>query len=260
MKLGPVLLMNVALIALALFVYDSMNSSKRRPARSEEPVYDPLQADDLAIGDEPDYDADAPLLNAGGAELQVQGLLARIESLEGEISRLKRRNAAGGSSGGSSGGLASNGGEVPAVEVPDVGDLEDPVFDERALGSIEAYMDEINRRKAIERQRGRIDGQLTRLGLDISDAQREGVINETLAYQQRVAELYKAGWPKDDAGREDRREAFKVLRTEYESKIGGVVPADMAEKITSSRLGRSRGYVPNTNRGDRGGRNRKQNR
>ena len=263
MKLAPLLLINLLLIGGALYLYDSLRTPPRREQVDAVDAYDPLRADDLAIGGEDERTPAPAMLEGGGSETHVLALIARIESLEGDVVRLRRALAARATGGGGDDGAMGSGGggaALPAIELDDVGDLEDPQFDERALGSIEAYLDEINRRKAVERQRGIVGAQLTRLGIELSDDQRQQVIAETLAYQKRATEVSRAGWPKDEAGRDQRRETFKALHAEYETKINRLVPADTAEKITSSRLARSRGFISGAAPRVRGGRDRGRNR
>ena len=251
MKLGPLLLLYVLLIGVSLYLYDSMRTPARGQARepaSEHDAFDPLQAD------APEPRRNAPfggefLEQDGGADAApVRELLARVESLEGEVARLRRQLASG------AGGRASGGGDasaVPAMEMADPGDLADPSFDDRAVAAFEVYLDEVNRRKAVERQRGVIEGQIKRLELNLSPRESVQVIDETLAYHKKISELYRVGWPKDEGGREERRVAFQMLHEDFKGRLERLVNAAAVEKITQGRIGRNRGFISGSQRSPR---------
>lgn len=255
MKTGPLLVLNIALIAVALFVYDQMRATPA-PAASGPGLDVGLRADDLHDAPPPRRLDDEPMLSGGQVDIEMlRGLQSEIDSLRSELSRFKQsaRNAA---AGGGAAAAARNPGEpMPTMDL-DVGDAESPVFEERSLASFEAYLDEVNRRRAIQRQRDRVEGQLERLELGLTPDEHKAVVDATVAYQAESAELFRAGWPKDEGGRAQRREAFETLQNSYASKIGGLVSADAAKKITESRIGRARGFVSGgqSNRQGRGDR------
>jgi hypothetical protein len=244
------LLINVVLVAGGIFAYDQLRSPEQ--ARSQAPAYDPLRADD--------YDADAierddpePMRATGmqGShdKATVRALEDRIASLERKLARLPR---GGGST--DDGTPLPVGGKLPELSTHDFIDPDNPTFDEKTVQTLEAYVDEINRRKQEQRQRDRIGGEMERLGIELTEEQKKGVIDQTLLYQTKARELLRQAWPRDEKGREDRKQAFQGLQEEYKTTINRLVPADAAEKISTSRVARGIGFYGGGNaRGPRRG-------
>jgi hypothetical protein len=250
------LLLNVVLIAAGLFVYHTVvGAPEGAPS-----AYDHLESDHL--GDLPADRAPDPILLDSGADAALARNNAnRIATLEGLLAVLKGRTGEGEAA--ADPAFASTGGSaMPSLSSGDLVDVEDPVFDERTLKSLAVYLDEINRRKMEARNKTRLENELTRLGVDLSDNQRESVVDATMAYQQKTRDLLKQGWSKDDAGKEQRKKAFGGLKDEYVTTLNTLVPAVEAEKISGSRM--SRGYGGFTGGGRRatraGGGNREKKR
>ena len=248
-------LLNVVLVAGGLFLYHTFVApAPQTPAPAD---YDPFETDDLA--DVPDDLPDPVLLDSGADDALMRRNAENIAELKRELAMLLARRSS--STGGSDEPFASaKDGSLPALSDLDQVDEDNPVFDERSLKSLELMIDEINRRKAEERNRTRLSGELDRLGVDLNDDQRASVVQATLDYQKKARVLLRQGWPKDEAGREARKDAFGKLKDEYVATVNTLVPASEAEKITSSRISRSYGTFFNNRRGGGGGKNRNRNR
>ncbi len=235
------LLINIVLVAGGIFVYDQIKSPD--PAGTTGGGYDPLQAD--APYDPEPAPEGAGSMTSGGMrgssdKATIRALEDRLASLERLISRRTPPS--------SDGTPAPVGGKLPELAATDFIDPENPSFDEKTVQTIEAYVDEINRRKAIARQRERVGAELDRLGVELSDEQKKNVVDATLTYQDKARELLRQGWSRDEKGREARKEAFSSLQDEYATTINRLVPTSAAEKISSSRVARGMGFY---NRGGR---------
>ncbi len=242
-------ILNVVLVAGGLFLYHTLvGAPQRAPAGGD---YSHLEGDDLL--DSPQDLPDPVMLDSGADGALSRRNAESIADLRREIATyLARRGTASG--GDADQPLGSAGGALPALSDLDTVDGDDAVFDDRTLKTIEAYMDEINRRKAEARNRTRLDGELTRLGVELSDGQRASVIETTVGYQKKVRAVLQGSWGRDEAGRTARKEALGKLKDEYTAAIHTLVPTAEAEKITSSRIARSYGSFFGNNR--RGGANR----
>jgi len=237
MKLGPYLLINLVLVGGGLFLYDSLKGDQA-PRTIESSEYDSLQADD--VGEAP-FERQAPVMLSGGGN---DVLARRVEQLEQTVADLRGLLA---SSQATSPSSATTGGpaptELPALASRDLLDEERPSYDEATLSSLRSYMDEITRRKNEERQRNRVTAELERQGLNLSEEQTKAVVDQTLLHQTKARDLLRqGGWPRDEKGREDRREAFKDLQGQYSSAIRTLVPSADAEKILNSRVSRGMGF------------------
>ncbi len=241
------LLINVVLVAGGIFAYDQLKSPEQ--ARNPAPAYDPLRADDYDA-DPIERDDPEPLRVEAGMrgsydKATVRALEDRIASLERKLARLPRGGAST-----DDGTPLPVGGKLPELSTHDFIDPENPTFDEKTVQTLEAYVDEINRRKQEQRQRDRIGGEMDRLGIELTEEQKKNVIDQTLHYQTKARELLRQSWPRDEKGREDRRAAFEGLQEEYRTTINRLVPADAAEKISTSRVARGMGFY---SRGGGGG-------
>ena len=237
-------LLNVVLIAGGLFLYHTFVGAPAPAASTGE--YSHLEGDDLL--DSPQDLPDPVMLDSGAERALSRRNAEGIADLKREIATLLARRGAAGSGGSDEPFASGKDGGLPAMSDLDQVDAEDPTFDDRTLRTIEAYMDEINRRKAEARNRTRLDGELTRLGVDLSDDQRASVIEATVGYQKKARDLMQRNWPRDEAGKTARKEAFGKLKDEYTATIQTLVPTAEAEKITSSRISRSYGSFFGNNR------------
>jgi hypothetical protein len=238
------LVLNVVLIAAGLFIYHTVVGGQDAGSTP----YEQLEGDDL--GYLPAERDDSPIVLDSGAD----GALSRrnaekIVTLEGLIAILKGRAGEGSDVRTADKPFASTGGSsLPTLSSGDMVDEENPVFDEQTLKSLEVYLDEINRRKTEARNKTRLENELTRLGVDLSDDQRESVVDVTMAFQTKTRDLMRKGWPKDEGGREARKTAVGKLKEEYVASVSLLVPASEAEKITSSRMSRGIGGIGGNNR------------
>ncbi|MDF1702243.1 MAG: hypothetical protein P1V36_13895 [Planctomycetota bacterium] len=247
-------LLNVVLVAAGLFLYHTLVGAPAPAPTGGD--YSHLEPDDL--GEIPPGDDTPILLDSGADQALSRRNAENIADLKRELALyLAKRRSAGTAS---DDPLASAGGTMPALSDLDQVDEDNPQFDERSLRSLETMLDEINRRKAEARNRTRLEGELTRLGVDLTDEQRGAVVEATVAYQGKARALLQQGWPRDEAGRASRKEAFGKLRDEYTATLGTLVPAAEAEKISSSRISRSYGsFFGNQRRGGRNANREKRN-
>ena len=235
MKLSYILL-NVLLVGGGILIYDTLKGDPQSVS-SGVGHYDPLRSD--PVEEEDAGESRVVLLDGGGEGILAKRNANRLDELEGQLASLARRAREGGGSDGTAGGA-----DVPpiALEAPEVLDGVASGFDEPTLKSIEQYVDEINRRKMVERQRNRVEGEVTRLGLELNEAQTAAVVDLTLGYQEKARDLLRQTFSRDDKGREDRKQAYEQLRQEYTTSLNRLVPATEAEKITASRLSRGLGF------------------
>ncbi len=252
------LLINLVLVGGGIFAYDQLKADDRAPGRGGG-YADPLTADAPFEGGA-DQDTPEPLrvetgMRGSHDKATIRALEDRIASLERIISGLPR--------GGSDGKPLPAGGKLPELAATDFIDPDNPAYDEKTIQTIEAYVDEINRRKAEQRQRDRVDGELNRLDLGLTEAQKKGVIDETIRFQAKARDLMRQQWSRDEEGRTQRREAFQNLQDEFKVTINRLVPTEAAEKISTSRIARGMGFynrAGNARNGRRfnpgGGRNR----
>ncbi len=258
MKLGPYLLINLLMVGGGIFIYDNLKSDTG--SGSDAPVYDPLTAE-APSRDEPTPAPEPMELDGGANDVTNRDNTRRINSLERTIADLREElRSLKGSNGG--GTTTSGNGVMPSMASSDLVDEENPVFDDGTLSTISAYLDEINRRKNEERQMRRIETELERKDIDLSESQKESVVKETLAYQAKARDLLRKQFSRDEAGREERRQAFQGLQDEYASVIKSLVPEQQADQILDSRLGRGMGFFGNFGGGgnNRGGMRRGRNR
>jgi len=242
MKLSN-LLVNVLLVAVGIFVYDQIKTPDHAPAAG--PAYEPLRADDPLTADDPLRADPAPRsgapMTAGALQgskdkADVAALEARIASLERVISRLPRS--------GTGQPTLPSGEKLPELSSTDVFDAANPSYDEKTLKTLDAYMEEITRRKQEQRQRDRVSTELTRLGLEFDKDVEKAIIDETLHFQEKSRELLRMSGSRDPAEREARRKTFLGLQEEYTATIKRLVPVDAAEKIVGSRIARGLGFYP----------------
>ena len=235
------LLINVLLVGGGIVINDLMKSPERAPAAQD--VYDPLRADDSATPEPTPRDG-APMTSGGmrgsADKANLRALEDRIASLERTLSRLPRGDGSGDER------PLPTGGKLPELAATDFIDPVNPSYDEKTIQTLAAYVDEINRRKQLERQRERVDGELTRLGLELPEDQKRTVVDETLKFQDKSRDLLRQNWARDAAGAEALRQAFQGLQEEYVTTIKRLVPADAAEKITTSRIARGMGFYAGT--------------
>jgi len=231
MKLGPYLLLNVLVVGGGIFLYDTLKGDPVVPSYTHTVTQAPEAA-------RPSADSPGPVvLDAGDADFQAERNRQKLQELEALI----RRMAVPVDSGGGSTGAA--GGTVPALEMDAVEPGENAVFDEKTLTTLKAYMDEIRRRDEEQRRKDRVNEELNRLDLRLSDSQRDAVVSATLSYQDKARDVMRGTYTRDEAGQSERRTALETLREEYAVTIRSLVPNAEAEKITSSgRLGRAFGF------------------
>jgi hypothetical protein len=239
MKPGHYVLVNLLVVGAALFAYDTLRAAPT-PGAGPATGQDLLTADRPAGEDEREAEERILMLDGGGAETLAQRNASEIAALRAEIRRL--RSAGSGAAGEADRPPLTPTDPLPTLDPRDVMDENDPNFDEKTLKTIEAYVDEINRRKSEERQRARLELEFERQGLTLSDEQKKAVVDATLQYQERARDVLRSGFPRDEKGREDRRQAFEALQEEYKVVINQLVPAADAEKITNSRFARGLGF------------------
>jgi hypothetical protein len=237
MKLGPQLLITMLLVAGGIFIYETMRSDSAVGGAAG--GYE-LRPD--GVGGSRGPAAGTAQLDGGGETLlaeQNAGRLERLErrlaTLQEELARLRRAPR---------GAAAAGGTGVPAMDPRDIVNADDPRFDDGTLATIAAYFDEINRRKTVERERLRIGTELDRKGIMLSETQKTAIVEQTMAYQDRAREaLTSSGYPRDEAGRLERQQAFEALQAEYEATIRRLVPdEEKAGKILESRIARRVGF------------------
>lgn len=228
--------LTIALIAGGLFLYHTFVGAPA-PAPVADP-YDHLDDDDLGVLPE---EADPTTLDGGAGEALARRNAETIATLQRELARLRATLARSTAAGPDRPRATGKDDGQPSFDDLGAIDEDDPIFDEGTLSTLQAYMDEIARRKTEARNRTRLEGELTRLGVDLTEEQRRSVVEATIEYQRRSRALMQQGWPTDEAGRAARKEAFGKLKDEYVATVNTLVPASEAEKITSSRISRSYG-------------------
>ncbi len=218
MRLSLVLL-QIALVVVGILVYDLLRGSTADPATAYEGSTDGSDAGQAR-------DGDAPLLRGN----VLQNLERRLESVE-KRQRALERSVAGRApvSSGVEGGEGLAPGRMGAADVGD----EDVAW----FRAVRRRADALDRQ---ETQQAAMDHQLGRLGLDLSEAQAEQVIEVLVDHQRKVREALRGpASPKDP---EARTGMMRTFRADLERAIRSLVPPADAEKILAgtARFGNMR--------------------
>lgn len=224
MNVATYLMLTVPLVGGSLFVYDQVKGDTR-----------PKAADSA-----PDLVAPPPRTEARreeGPTLTADPTL-QVERIVRETFEKLMRERVGAAPAGESGTTTEVTGagsiplpDVPAIDIPEGGgDTPAGTFDERTVKVLRAYMDEIQRREREERATQQVENQLDRLGVQLNDAQRKGVIDATLAHQRQVRDTLRA-IPPGQQSRDARQKAVTEVREQYTRTIQNLVPSPEADKI-----------------------------
>ena len=243
MNPGIVILISLLSVTAGLVVYDTI--------RADDPVQAPINDvyDGSVTADPNERFEPEPELKGLGFE----SLMVRVDRLERENEALKALLSKAHVGKIASDGSISPAGDTPAFELPVVAEGESETdFDEDFMRSFRAAMEKVETDRRRERVLDGLNRQLDRLGVELSDDQRKQVVDSTLSYRERTREMWRE-LPRgsDEATREERRQAFEVVRDEFSTTIYNMVPSAEAEKIVEG-MGRGIGFSSRRTRGDTG--------
>lgn len=246
MKLLPILLVNMLVTGGGLVIYDQL--------RDDAPAQTP--SEDVELSLEPELIEDtttrveqAELIGSGTDSLfrdlekqkreiaELRGLVAKLVKSGGDISAIE-------------GGTA---GPLPSMELPDLPeDAEPEDFDERTIRVLRQHLDEIERQRRQERVVEGINRQLERLGVELSDTQRDDVVAATVTMRDKIRDVWRNARGLDEEGRAALREEMTKVQDEYKTSLYNFLPASDADKIVEG-MGNGGGRAFGMTGGRRGG-------
>lgn len=236
MKVLPLILLQVALVAGGLFLYDQLRGS---PAASTSPTTVDL-ASESGLGLPETAGPSAPPLRGGG---DVVALTARMALLEAKITAIQnlfndvvaRLDAESAGGDGSSGGGLLNGQDLEAVKQGS--------FNEPTMAVLRTYLDEVKRREVAEARQNLFRQDLARAEVDLPAERLQEVVEELVKYQDESLELIRGFEHLGLAGaQEERKPAFEQLRARFRDRMTNMVGAEQAEKIFNAKLVQTAGF------------------
>jgi len=242
MKLMPILLMNVALIAGGIVVYDHLRGEG--PATTYEAGGGGM--DSVTVANLTDriraLEDRTPGLRATGID---PNLLARLERLE---SKLSIPSPAAASDEAAVEDSAASGGTEGGLALPDVAEGEQPSSED--VKRFRRMLDAAEEQRRDERERERLLAQLKEMDVTLNAQQTEKLVDATRTYRGKIGEVWRnafqgaRGQDADrDAARETARQGMEALREEFAVTINKFLPSGDAQKIVENlaRIG-GRGF------------------
>lgn len=225
MNVGTYLLFTVPLVGGSLFLYDNLRATPRAPVE-EAGLTVPAPRGESAPESGPMLQADP----SAQIERLVREALERQQRERPAVGRPGITVAPGESTPGT---LP----QVPSIDLPDApdGTPEGPAgtFDEKTLKTLGSYIAEIERREREERLTQMVNGQIDRLGVSLTDAQKKAVVETTLKYQKQVRDALRT-LPPGEQNRDARTKAVQDVRDQYSVAIYNIAPAAEAEKLVNA--------------------------
>ncbi|MGE0193948.1 MAG: hypothetical protein AB7T63_18130 [Planctomycetota bacterium] len=235
MKVLPLLLVQAALVAGGLFLYDQLRGT---PAGTPS-----VDAADLGAGNDATEGGPAapmapPLRGAG----DVAALTARMALLETKMKSLQdlftdvvtRVDGTLAAGDGAARGLL-DGRDLEAVK--------EGRFNEPTLTVLRTYLDEVRRREIIEQREGLFRQDLLRAEVDLPADRMQEVVQALVKYQDEALELIRGYEHLGLRGAQaDRKPAFEELRARFRERMTEMVGEEQAERIFSARMVKTAGF------------------
>jgi len=225
-----VLLVQVALVAVGILVYDQV--------RGSEPVGHGLPEVSVVREEVPAPPAPPPVVLEGkgtGVLVEKMGQLdRRLADVERTVAQRTTAAAPPDTRPVSGSG---EGPVVPEETYVDENGIERRFSDED-IRWFRAMKDEVDAIERRERYVEMFDRQLERLGVSLTDHQRDKVVDATIAFREKIRDAGRTRTTQTD---EERRAAMEGLRQEYSNTVFSLVPNAEAEKIVES-MGRYPGF------------------
>ncbi len=116
---------------------------------------------------------------------------------------------------------------------------------EEEIVHFQALLDEVERRKEVERNADRVRSALNRMGVALLPEQEKAVLALVTSYQQKMREVFRGGFGRTDEDRKAATEKVEALRVSWEKDLRALLPQAEADKIMEG-MGRNGfpGFMP----------------
>jgi hypothetical protein len=232
MKALAQVFLTAGLVALGLALYDQV----LRPERAAEPA---TPAATSARAEEPaapaerpaDVPASFPLLEGRGDDYWREAMERRLQAIESRLAAAGKPE-----SDDPAGGKPSTQADAPDDATPATqetsGDTDGATATIRPeeLHHFRELLQAVERQRQIEKAVAGIHTFLDKLGVKLTDEERNGVVRTTLEYQAKWREASKTP-PADDEQKQQRKDAYQTLFAEYEQALRDQIPTAEADLI-----------------------------
>ncbi|MHC5009797.1 MAG: hypothetical protein ACYTG6_02475 [Planctomycetota bacterium] len=200
-------------------------------------VYDALQGEDGASpGDAGGAlrEGDTTRLGDAAAERlaeRIAGLERQIEAQGREIADLRTGSSAPTAPG-------RGGGRTGAGEMGRPAETAAPEsFDEATLRNLQAHMMELRRRQQLQGMRDQAARGLERLGLDLTDAVRNQLIEAAAVHRQKLPAFRADLQARGITAREEQIVEYERFRQAFVDQIRPLLPADVLDRAVIMLIG-----------------------
>jgi hypothetical protein len=167
----------------------------------------------------------------------MDAVVDRVVALERKLEGLASRTTAVAASGDTRRPEAP---EIAATGISEGAEGGEPSYSDREIEwfrSLKREVDQIERR---ERYASMINRQLNRAEVDLSDEQRQQIVDSTIAFRNKLRDEMRQAQERGD-DRDARQAVMERLRGEYEQTVYSLLPSADAEKVIES-VGRYSGF------------------